>query len=157
MKNSHTVLKLVAATLLTCTAGLAAAAGSQTLAVTARVSGLCKFSATSTPLAFGAIDPSSTVNATASARVVYKCTKGTKAAVTAAGGVTRSMTSTTAGSTDTLGYTLAFTGDTQVGLGFAPGTGTDLTMAVAGTITPAQFQNATVGGYKEDVTLNVLP
>ena len=154
MKNTHTVLKLVAATLLTCTAGLAAAAGSQTLAVTASVQGICKFSAASTPLTFGSIDPSSTVNKVTTANVLYKCTKGTASlGVTATGGLARNMISGT--TADTLGYTLSFTGDTSTGTGFGPGT--DLTMVATGTITPAQFQNVTAASYAENVTLNITP
>ena len=153
MKNTHTVLKLVAATLLTCAAGLAAAAGSQTLAVTASVQGICKFSAASTPLAFGSIDPSSTVNQVMTTNVLYKCTKGTTSAgVTATGGLTRTMTGPTAA--DLLGYTLGFTGDTQTGAGFGAG---NLTLVVTGTITPAQFQNVSSGAYSESVTLNITP
>ena len=157
MKNSHTVLKLVAAALLTCTAGLAAAAGSQTLAVTASVQGICKFSAASTPLAFGAIDPSLTTDKTMTANVLYKCTKGTASAgvTLATGGLNRTMTSTTAGVADTLGYTLSLTGGTQTGAGF--GATGDLTLVVLGTITALQYQNASAANYAETVTLNITP
>lgn len=154
MKNNRIILKLFSAALLTCSAGFAAAADSTTLAVTASVDKVCKFSATSTSLPFGVINPSSTVNAIAKANVLYKCTKGTASlGVTVSGGLTRSMTSTA--TTDTLGYTLAYTGDSQTGTGF--GSGQDLTMAVTGTITPAQFQNVTGAAYSENVTLNITP
>ena len=154
MKNNRIALKALAAALLTCSAGFAAAAGTQSLAVTANVQGICKFSAASTPLAFGSIDPSLTVDKVMTANVLYKCTKGTVSlGVTATGGLTRTMVGPTA--TDTLGYTLAFASDTQTGTGFGPGK--DLTMVVTGTITPAQFQNVSSGAYSENVTLNITP
>ena len=154
MKNHRAILKAACAALLACTAGFAAALDSQTLAVTASVTGICKFSSTSTPLAFGAIDPSLTTAKTISANVLYKCTKGTPSlGVTATGGTTRSMTGPTP--TDLLGYSLAFSSGTQTGTGF--GSGQDLTLVVNGTITAAQYQNVAAGAYTENVTLNITP
>lgn len=154
MNRVSTLVKALALVVATTGCGLALAAGSTTLAVTATVLGTCKFSALSTPLAFGTIDPSSTVNATAAASVLYKCTKGTTSAgVTfTTGGTARTMTGPGA---VTMGYSVTLTGGTQTGTGF--GTGQDLTLAVAGTITPAQFQNATVGAYLENVLLDITP
>ena len=153
MKSQTTLLKVVCAALLASSAGFAAAADSTTLAVTATVTGLCKFSATSTPLAFGAVDPSLTVDKVVTANVLYKCTKGTASAgVTATGGTARTMTGPAA---STMGYTLGFSGGTSTGTGF--GSGQDLTLVVTGTITAAQYQNATAGAYSENVTLNITP
>ena len=154
MKTQRTLLKATAAALLVCTAGLASAADTQTLATSANVSGICKFSTTSTPLAFGTIDPSLTVAQIVTANVLYKCTTGTASAgVTVTGGNIRSMTGPTAALT--MAYTLGLTGDTQTGKGF--GSGKDLTLAVTGTITAAQYQNVTAGAYTETVTLNITP
>ncbi|MES2942694.1 MAG: hypothetical protein V4772_07485 [Pseudomonadota bacterium] len=152
--NTHRKLLQVAATvLLVCTAGLAAASDSQTLAVTATVTGMCRFSATSTALAFGAIDPSLSTDKVVTANVLYKCTKGqASAGVTATGGTSRTLTGP---SSSTMAYTLGFSGDTQTGTGF--GSGQDLTLVVTGTITAAQYQNATAGAYTENVTLNITP
>lgn len=147
------IAKLFAATLLVGASGLAAASGSTTLAVTASVTKTCQFSAASTPLSFAAIDPSGSADAVTTANVLYKCTNGTSSAgVTATGGLTRTMSD----GTNSLGYTLSFSGDTQKGKGF--GSGNDLTMVVTGTITAAQYQNA-VGstGYADNVTLNITP
>jgi hypothetical protein len=161
MKILSTSLKaLVVVASLAFTAGLAAAVPaveSQSLAVTASVTGMCKFSVASTPLAFGAIDPSLASDKVVKANVLYKCTKGTTSAVvTATGGLTRNMTGLSPlASSDTLAYTLAFAGGTQVGAGF--GTGNDRTLEVTGTITPAQYNNAAAGSYSEDVTLNITP
>jgi hypothetical protein len=153
MNTLSTSLKAVVIATLTCAAGLAAAADSQTLAVSATVSAMCKFSVASTPLAFGAIDPSLTTDATMTANVLYKCSKGTPSTgVNAAGGATRSMTGPGA---STMAYTLGFSGDTQTGKGF--GSGQDLTLVVTGTITAAAYQNASAGAYSENVTLNITP
>ena len=154
MNRIHSLAKATALLVAATGCSMAFAAGSTTLAVTASVAATCKFSATSTPLTFAAIDPSSLSNVTASANVLYKCTKGTASGgVTATGGLTRNMVGPLPA--DLLAYTLALSGDTQAGLGF--GAGQDRTMLVVGTITPTQFQNATVGAYTENVTLNITP
>lgn len=154
MKNYRAILKAVATVLLTCTVGYAAATDSQTLAASATVTPICKFSTTSTPLAFGSIDPSLSADKVVTANVLYKCTKGTASAgVTATGGLTRTMSSTTP--VDTMAYTLALSGDTQTGTGF--GSGKDLTMVVTGTITALQYQNVSAATYSENVTLNITP
>lgn len=151
MKN-RTIVKAIAVALLTGSVGLAAAADTTTLAASASVQGICKFSAASTPLSFGSINPSTATDATAAASVLYKCTKGTASTgVTATGGLSRTMTS----GANNLPYTLALSGGTQTGTGF--GSGNDLTLAVTGTVAVADFQNATAGSYSENVTLNILP
>ena len=154
MKYTATLLKAAVAACLVSSASLTFAAGSQILAVTANVQGICKFSATSTPLAFGSIDPSLTTDKVVTANVLYKCTNKTASlGVTATGGNARTMVGPT--SADTLAYTLAFAGDTQTGSGF--GSGKDLTLVVTGTITALQYQNVAAVAYSENVTLNITP
>lgn len=152
MKHLSTSLKAIVVASLACAAGLVAAGGTTTLAVTANVSGVCKFSAASTPLSFGTIDPSGTTDATVSASVVYRCTKDTPSTgITASGGTSRTMTG--AGN---LPYTLAITGGTGTGTGFGTG-GSDLTATVTGTIAATDYQTAAAGSYSESVTLNIAP
>lgn len=150
------IAKATAALILSSIAGMASAAGSQTLAVSATIAAICKFSAASTPLAFGSIDPSLSTDKVVTANVLYKCSNGTASAgVTATGGLTRTMTDTVTPA-NTLGYTLSFSGGTQTGTGF--GSGKDLTLVVTGTITAAQYQNAVASTtYAENVTLNITP
>lgn len=157
MKIFSTFLKTLIVASLACAAGFATAADNQTLAVTATVTGMCKFSVLSTPLAFTDIDPSLTTDKTITANVLYKCTKGTASAgVTATDGLSRNMKGVSPLQVaDTLAYTLAFSGDTQVGAGF--GSGNDRTLVVTGTITAAQYNNAASGSYSETVTLNITP
>jgi spore coat protein U-like protein len=153
MKNHRRSFKIIAATLFACSAGMAAA-DTQTLAVSANVSGNCKFSAGSTPLAFGAINPASTSDVTATARVLYRCTKNTVSlGITGTAGP---HAMTTPGG-DTLPYSLGITGASGAGTGLGFGAGSDLTAAVTGTITAANFQNAAAGVYTENVTLTITP
>lgn len=152
MKSLKLSSQVVMLALLACASGFASAADNTGLAVTASVPGLCKFSTTSTPLAFGSVDPSLTADKIVPVNVNYKCTKNTASlGVTAGGGTTRTMTGPTAA--DTMGYTLAFAGGTQTGKGFGPGQ--DLILVVTGTITAAQYQNAAAGAYSENVTLTI--
>src|SRR5665647_2984660 len=74
MKHLSTSLKAIVVASLACTAGLAAAADSQTLVVTATVQAVCKF--VSVPAIAFTIDPSLTGNQTGTSSVTYHCTKG---------------------------------------------------------------------------------
>ena len=152
MKRLSISVKAIVVATMACAAGLATAAGSTNLAVSATVNGVCKFSATSQPLAFGAIDPSLTSNVTTTAAVKYKCTNKTSS-----GGITgiagpHNMTTT---ASDLLAYTLTIAGDTGAGTGF--GTNGDLTATVTGTITALQYQGAVAGSYTDTVVLNITP
>ena len=151
-----TIAKALALTAVCLASNLAFAAGSSTLAVTAGVIGTCKFAATSTPLAFSStIDPSSTTNVTATANVLYQCTKNTASVgITGTTGAHSMNTTPTANATP-LAYTMAISGDTSAGNGFGPGT--SLTAVVTGTITPAQFQNVIAGSYSDNVTMSITP
>lgn len=134
-----------------------ASADTQSMSVNASVSAICKFNSGQTPvLAFGAIDPSGTTNAIASTTVLYRCTKGTVASVSSAVTGTRTLTGSGTAAGDSMSYTLSFTsGNAGTGTGF--GSGQDLALVLAGTITPANYQNKTVGPYADNVTLTVTP
>lgn len=154
--KSNRIANAIAATLLTFAAG-AAIADTNSLTVSAAVSGVCKFNSGTSTLAFGTIDPSGAANATASSNVLYRCTKGTTAAVSNAITGARSMAGSGTAAGETLAYALAFTsGASEVGTGFGAG-GSDLTLVLGGTITPAQYQAVKAGPYAETVTLTVTP
>lgn len=153
MKNYCAALKTGLAALLACTAGFAAA-DSQTLAVSATVSAICKFSAASTPLAFGTIDPSTiAADKVVTANVVYRCTN--KTAALGITGITGPLTMSNG--TDSLPFTLAIASDKATGKGFAPGATSDLTAVVTGTLAVADIQAAAAGTYTKDVTLSITP
>lgn len=150
------IAKAAAALSLALATGVAVA-DTQSVTVQANVQGLCKFNTGQSPVMdFGTIDPSGSTSATASVNVLYRCTKGTAVtAVTPTGARTLAGTGTAAG--DTMSYTLAVTsgGTGTTGTGF--GTGNDLTLALGGTITAANYQNKTVGAYSETVTVTITP
>jgi hypothetical protein len=153
MKTLSASLKALVVASLACAAGFATA-DTQTLAVTATVTGVCKFSATSTPLAFGTLDPSTiAADKQVTANVVYKCTN--KTASLGITGLTGPLTMSNG--TDTLAFSLAIAGDTSTGKGFVTGATTDLTAVVTGTVTVAAIQAAAAGSYTKDITLSITP
>lgn len=160
MKN-HIILKAIAVALLTGTVGLAAALDTQNLTVSASVSGVCKFTAGTPTLDFGAIDPSGTaaIPATASA-VSYKCTKGTLATgVTANDGLNVSGTTKRMkgpGAADFIPYTLTISGGTATGDGFGTGS-TTKPVTITGSIAAGDYQNATAGAYTDTIVLSINP
>jgi len=155
--------KLLAVSMLA--AGLAStsaiAADSYSLSVSATVLGRCVFTqAAGQTLTLtntvGGIDPSSATNATGNATLTYKCTKGQAPAFSANTGANDGGTGTNrvANGTNYMVYTL---GLTSGGAGTGFGAAETKTLTVAGTILPAQFQNAAAGTYTDTVTINVTP
>lgn len=134
-------------------------AATNTLSVSASVSGTCKFNTDTSTLAFGALDPSAAVDATASTSITYRCTKGTAATTTANNGSNASGTqkrlSNGAATPEYINYALSLNGGSQTGTGH--GAGKDLTLSVSGTITAASYENATAGSYTDSVTLTLTP
>ncbi len=151
MKKTALVVVVMAVIAL---AGAAMAADTNTLTVTANVVGTCKFNTATSTLNF-ALDPSIGTDVTANTSVTYWCTRGTTAGVTATqgahwNGTTRQMLN---GTTNYIPYTLALTGDTQIG----SGPGTPLTLGISGTVLGTDYTGAAVGGYLDMVTLTVSP
>jgi len=156
MNTKILALALVAAGLVSGNA--LAASSTNTLNVTASVTGTCKFnSAGPSTLAFGAIDPSSATNATATTNVTYRCTKGTTSSVTTDNGSNYSAPNKRMkdSGTNYLVYSTALVGGAQVGIGH--GAGNDLTLTVNGTVAVADFQNAAAGSYTDTVVLTIAP
>ncbi|MDB5745024.1 MAG: hypothetical protein JWR68_3339 [Polaromonas sp.] len=145
MKNQRTLLKAAVAALLACTAGFAAAADIQTVAVNASVSGVCKFSGAAAAINFGAIDPSAAAAIkNAAITVPYKCTKGLTPAVT-----TGTIVPLTSG-TDTMVFTVdSFV--TVAGAGFTAA----VNATSAAHIAAAVWQDAPAGTYVGSVVLNI--
>jgi spore coat protein U-like protein len=155
-------LGLISAGMLSIAPAFAASA-TNTLNVSATVTGNCKFnSAGPTALTIansGAnIDPSVAIDATGSANVLYRCTSGTTAAVTAANGTNASGAQQRVRDGVTanyMNYALALAGGAQAGTGF--GAGNDKTLVVTGTIVQADFVNAPAGAYTDTVVLTITP
>jgi len=155
--------KLLAVSMLA--AGLAStsaiAADSYSLSVSATVLGRCVFTQAAGQTltltnTLGGIDPSSATNATGNATITYKCTKGQAPAFTTNLGANEGGTGSNR-VTDGTGFMVYTVGLTSGGAGTGFGAAENKTLSVAGTIVPAQFQNATVGTYTDTVTINVTP
>lgn len=136
-----------------------AASDNATLNVTASVAAVCKLTL-SGDMAFGALDPTLTSNATASVTASYKCTKGTPVTSftvnsTTTGSYSGSMSGATAGNTDAIPYTITWsnpTAYTGAGLG---STITAKSVTLNGTITNANYVNVTPDGYSGSVGVAV--
>lgn len=160
MKRNLIALSLTAAGLFA--SGLAMAANSTTVTVSATVIGNCKFNTpgpTTLTIANSGvnIDPSITGTATGSASVTFRCTKNTSSSVSVgvtpyAAPVTRTLTS----GANTMSYTFTLSGFAQTGTGFGTG-GSDLTLGLQGDIADTEYQAAAAGLYSDTITLNINP
>lgn len=138
-----------------------AASTTHGLNVSATVVGNCRFNdAGPTALAFGSIDPTSTLNKTATANVSFRCTSGTTSSIASAvgGNDVGGVHYVKDGSNNTMPYTVGFGGtDAQLGTGHGGPAG-NKTLAVTGTIAVADFQNAPAStGYVDTLTLTISP
>lgn len=148
--------KIVLASLLACTAGLAVSA-TQNLTVSASVSAVCSFTTAARTLSF-ALDPSvgGAISGTLSGTVQYKCTNGT-AIGTASGGNGLNHDGTTrrvSDGTNSIPYSLTVTSG-GAGQGFS--SGKDRTLSVTGSIAAADYLDAVAGTYTDTVVLTVSP
>ncbi len=162
MNTRLTALSLAVAAVLGATAALAASTR-HTLTVSATVHGNCKFNLpgpTTLQIAnSGAvIDPSIATNATGTANIPFRCTKGTSSSIADDGGQHNSggLRHVALPGIDTMPYGLSYAGtDVQTGSGM--GSGHDLTLAVTATILVADFENASAGAYSDSVVLTISP
>ena len=140
-------LALVTAIALASVSGIASAADTQTVGVTASIQSICKFSGAAATVAFGLINPSDAAGVKSMPLTVpYKCTKGVTPVITAL-----TITPLTKGL-----ETMVFTIDPIVTLA-----ATGFTALVNGTsavnIASAVWQNASAGDYIGSVVLNINP
>lgn len=137
-----------------------AASTTHTINASATVVGNCRF-VTAGPTALTiantgvVIDPTLTGDATGSANVLFRCTTGTTSVIAANNGLNFSGSRRVTDGTNFMPYALGLSGDAQVGTGH--GAGQDLTLAVSGTITDLNYQNAPAGAYTDTVVLTITP
>lgn len=133
------------------------AGNTQTMAVSATITGTCKLQS-STAMAFGSIDPSSLIAASASAAVTYKCTNGTAPTSLTAVGANDLLTQKRmlTGASTFMNYSIAFTAPTTAGNGFGTGS-TATSVSVTGTVAVADFANAAAGAYADTLTFTIAP
>lgn len=138
------------------------AAGTASVPVNATVlsKNNCKFQGTtSVALAFGNIDPSSATAATASAGLVIRCA-GSAAIATYALTLGNGLHGTGPGALRMKHATLNVFLPYSVTLTPASGSvakNVNLAIAVNGTVTPANFQDATIGAYADTLVITLNP
>jgi spore coat protein U domain-containing protein, fimbrial subunit CupE1/2/3/6 len=150
------IILMVAALGFLAAEGPALAAGTNAISVSATVIGTCKFSAATSTLAFGNLDPTLATNATASLSTNFWCTKGAAYTITNDSGLHNSgATIRMQNATDLtqfIPYTIAYTNT-----GTGSGKNTPITLNVTGTVLNADYVDAGAGNYADTLTLTVNP
>jgi spore coat protein U-like protein len=154
-KMKKSLVLMLAMGLVLVLGGVAMAGDTATVEVTANVVGVCKF-LTGGTMAFGDLDPSTGLDKDATVtQPTFWCTKGSTYTISddkggnASGNQRRVKHNSL---TEYINYSMNYT-TTGTGTGR---TGT-LGMNISGTITSANYQNASVGGYADTVTLTINP
>lgn len=158
MKTRILALSLLSAGLMTAGSALAAST-THAVAVSATITGNCKFQAASgATLAFGTIDPSGAGNVTTSGTATYRCTTGVSPTVTSddglnelAAGAPRMRIGAT---TNYLPYSFSLAG---LVAGTGHGAGNDKTLTINGTVLQSDYANAAAGAYVDTLTLTIAP
>jgi len=136
--------------------GMVKEGDSNTLTVSAVVSGTCKFSSGSSSLDFGALDPSSGSDVIASTTTNFWCTKGVTTDVIAAGqglnwsGSYRQMSGP---SGEVIPYELVLTPDGNTNQGPT----LPRTLTISGTVSGTDYLSKRAGNYSDTVTLTIIP
>jgi hypothetical protein len=137
---------------------IAYAGNTNILTVSASVTPSCNFSAGTSALSFGALDPTSSSNASATVDLSAWCTKGTTAAVTMTGtggsNVSGVYDGTMVNGADNLPYHIALVGDVFVGAGK---TATPSKVTVNGSILNTNYVNLPAVSYSDTVTFTITP
>jgi spore coat protein U-like protein len=156
-KMKRLIVTAVAAALLAWPFAGALAAGNNTLTVSANVLGTCVFNSATSTLAFGALDPTSAADATASGSTTFWCTSGVAFALADDDGLYETgpdanrMKHVTAA--QYIPYSVAFSTSAAVG----GGAGSPITLTIDGTILNADYVGAQAGDYSDTVVITVTP
>lgn len=140
-----------------------AATPTQGLAIGAVIvsAGNCRFdTAGPTALSFGAIDPSSLANATATANIPYRCSGGPNPNLTWSISSNDGLYETGAGAPrmrHTVNLTQYLPYSLNVPASATVPKNSNQVFVVTGTILPADFANAIAGTYTDSVVLTMLP
>jgi spore coat protein U-like protein len=139
-------------------AGVAFAADTNTVTVTANVVGTCRFDSATSTLAFGSLDPGVGGDVNASTSTTFWCTKNASYSITDDDGLyetgpnaNRMRHATTL--TEYIPYTFSYNPATGTGSGRT----SPITLNISGTVTFANYQNAEVGDYADTVVLSITP
>lgn len=149
---------LLAVGLVLLSAGMSMAADTNTLSVSANVVGTCKFNVATSTLAFGALDPSSVADASASNTTTFWCTRGASYTITDDDGLYD-----TGPGANQMRHAVDVTEFIPYSLTLSPlsGTGsgpvTPITLTIDGLIANANYINALAGDYADTVVITVAP
>jgi len=150
--------KTILCVLLAATFAAPAVAGdTATLAVSASVSGTCKFTTASFAMNFGALDPSAAANQNQSTALTYKCTKGQAAtSFSFDTDATSPASINITNGTDNIPVALTWAVPATAGTGFGVGS-TAISMTVNGAILATDYANVSAGAYTKNVAVVVAP
>lgn len=132
--------------------GIASAGGTTTVNVSANISGTCQFSTTPT-LAFGALDQTSSSDATATGALTFWCTKGAAYTLSDPLGSTGTYAGTISNGTDSIAYSVAYTNATGNGTGKT----SPISSTLNATILNNNYVNVSAGAYTGTVQFTIAP
>ena len=149
---------LIVAIALIAFSGVALALDTNTVTVTANVIGTCKFASATSTLAFGALDPSSALDASGSATVDFWCTRNASYSIVDDDGlhetaVDANRMQNVADATEYIPYSFSY--NPAAGTGSGPST--PITLTMNGLINNADYVNAAVGNYSDTIVLTITP
>lgn len=135
----------------------AAMAAVNTMTVSASVTGTCRFSAATSTLAFGALDPSSAAPVAGAVNVNFWCTRGTAYSMADDDGlydtgVDANRMQHAVNPAEYIPYSISY-----VAAGTGLGATSPITLTVTGAIANADYINALEGAYADTVVLTVTP
>lgn len=156
------ILALALATTGLLSAANAIASTTHAVAVSASVTGTCRFTAASgATLAFGAIDPTGVVPVTTSGTATYRCNNGLTPTITTDDGLwetgpaaPRMREGATA---NYLPYTFTLVGPFTAGTGHGAAPANSKTLTINGSIAVADFQAAAAATFNDTLTLTIAP
>jgi len=149
---------LIVAIAMIAFSGVALAADTNTVTVTANVVGTCKFTSATSTLLFGALDPSSTADGTATATTTFWCTRNASYGITDNDGlwdtgVNQNRMQNTLDATEYIPYSFSY----GPASGSGNGPSTPITLTMNGLINNADYVNAAAGAYSDTVVLSITP
>jgi hypothetical protein len=149
--------KLLGVLLAASFAAPAAAGDNATLAVSAQVSGTCRFTTNNFTMDFGTLDPAAAADQSQVTGISYRCTKNTAASsITFDGDGTSPASVNISNGTDSIPVALSWTLPATLGSGFGAGS-TAITMNVTGDILGTNYANVSAGSYTRNVAVVVAP
>ena len=138
--------------------GVAMAADTNTVTVTANVVGTCRFNSAASTLAFGGLDPSTGLDVNASTSTTFWCTKNATYSVSDDDGLYE-----TGANANRMRHATTLTEYIPYSFSYSPTTGTGngrtsaITLDISGTVTFANYQNAAAGDYADTVVVSITP